>query len=108
MKILQIIKRSCDIKLKKTLAFWKKTWVIFLNLQTDRCVYVDKHVEKWEFHIKNDMESIKIESKMWITYQQEEKQNRTGQYYMEKCYVNTRGSYQSNYKNNPRLFTTQS
>lgn len=100
MKILQIIKRSCDMKLKKTLAFWKKTWVIFLNLQTDRCVYVDKHVEKWEFHIKNDMESIKTESKMWITFQQEKKWNRTSQYPVDKYYVNTRGSYRSNYRNN--------
>lgn len=67
------MKRSCDMKLKKTLAFCKKTWVIFSNLQTDRCVYVDKHVEKWGFHIKNDMEFIKIESKMWITFQRKEK-----------------------------------
>ena len=73
MKILQIIKRSCDMKLKKTLAFWKKTWVIFQNLQTDRCVYVDKIVEKWTFRPQNDMISLKLESKMWITFFRKEK-----------------------------------
>ena len=74
--------------------------MIFRKTETDRCVYVDKHVEKWEFHIKNDMESIKTESKMWITFQQEKKWNRTGQYPVDKYYVNTRGSYRSNYRNN--------
>ena len=67
------------MKLKKTLAFWKKTWVIFLNLQTDRCVYVDKHVEKWAFQNKNDIIFIKQRQKMWITFSGEKKWNQISQ-----------------------------
>jgi hypothetical protein len=47
--------------------------VIFFEKETDRCVYVDKYVEKRVFCVKNDMFSIKKEGKMWITFCGKEK-----------------------------------
>ena len=40
--------------------------MIFFKIKTDRCVYVDKYVEKWAFYRKTDRERVKWQSKMWI------------------------------------------
>lgn len=49
--------------------------MIFFEKETDRCVYVDKYVEKRVFCVKNDMFSIKKREKCGLLFV--EKKNGT-------------------------------